>query len=454
MVYTSCRGEKPRLGRMTARAVIFLAALALWAGLASSRAALADDALFRKSVLTSEPSGRWGKEGVGASISAEVHPYIAGSSLSELSRLESAAAWRQLREEADGLIASTVFSGVDLGWAYVYRAWGALGENDLPAAISDAGAAQRLLPGALQPVLVQCIAQAREGKLKEAEAYLKTRAEGGGGGLEGHAAMAAFYQDAGDWISAGHWYAEALRLAPNAARLNASMAVVLWRLGKGQKAVEFMSRAVALSPGNADFWNERGMMFLGLGAPDLALKDFDAALACDGRHCGALLNRGTLFFYGGQAALAEGDFSLGLRIYPRDVSLLTSRARVYASQERYEEARRDLDEAYRIAGNDVRVLNDFAWFLATCPDKRYWNGPMAVELAEAAIAGDKTGDAGLYDTLAAAKARSGAFKEAVSAQDEALLKGKAAGIPPEDLSDWEQRLRLYLKNVTYEQPRS
>ena len=77
MVYTSCRGEKPRLGRMTARAAIFLAALALWAGLASSRAALADDALFRKSVLTSEPSGRWGKEGVGASISAEVHPYMA-----------------------------------------------------------------------------------------------------------------------------------------------------------------------------------------------------------------------------------------------------------------------------------------------------------------------------------------------------------------------------------------
>ena len=76
---------------------------------------------------------------------------------------------------------------------------------------------------------------------------------------------------------------------------------------------------------------------------------------------------------------------------------------------------------------------------------------MAVELAEAAIAGDKAGEAGLYDTLAAALARSGDFKGAVAAQDQALLKGQEQGAPPDALEDWGQRLRLYLKGNAYAQ---
>lgn len=461
MIDTSCcvgapglgyRGEKPRLGRGVACALLLVAAFGLWACFVCPRAALADEARFRKSG-EGALLGRWGESLGAAPLAAEVHPYMPGASLSELSRLESAAAWRQLREAADSVIAGTTFQNEDIGWAYVYRAWGALGENDAPAALNDALMARRLLPHALQPVLVQCIAEARQGRGREAEAALKTRTEGGESSSEGHAALAVFYQDAGDWMSAEHWYGEALRLEPNAARINASMAVVLWRLGQAEKALGFMSRAVKLSPGNADFWNELGMMLLGLGRPQEALKYFDEAIARDGRHCGALLNRGTLFFYSGQASLAEGDFSLGLRIYPHDVALLTSRSRVYVTQGRYEEAQQDLDAAFRLASEEARVLNDFAWFLATCPDSRYWNGPLAVELAGAAIANDKTQDAGLYDTLAAARARAGAFKEAVAAQDEALLRGKAAGVPPEDLKVWEDRLRLYLRKTAYEQPR-
>ena len=113
----------------------------------------------------------------------------------------------------------------------------------------------------------------------------------------------------------------------------------------------------------------------------------------------------------------------------------------------------DLEAAFGAASKDARVLNDFAWFLATCPDNHYWNGSLAVELALAALANDKVQDPGLYDTLAAAQARAGNFKAAVAAQDKALLKGRAKGVPEEALREWEDRLRLYLKDQAYAQAR-
>ena len=435
-----------------ARLFLPFAAFCFLAALAAPYAAWGDSGIFRGSGGEYSASG-WRAQGSGAGGSGQVHPYMPGAALGELVRLESAAAWRQLRDKADELLADAGLSGKDRGWAYVYRGWGALGEEDLGAAGSDAAIAHRLLPRELQPVLLLCIVKARQGMVREAEAYLKDQAQRGASGSEGHAALAAFYQDRGDWESAGHWYAEALRLEPNAARINANMAVVLWRVGREREAIEFMTRAAELSPGNADFLNERGMMFLSLGEINGALADFNSALKLDSRHCGALLNRGNLFFYADRPELAEGDFSLGLRIYPRDVGLLTSRARVYAAQGRYEEARQDLEAAFGVAGKDGGVLNDFAWFLATCPDNHYWNGDLAVELAQAALAGDKNQDPGLYDTLAAAQARAGDFKAAVAAQDEALLKGRTRGAPEEVLREWEERLRLYLKNQAYVQGR-
>ncbi len=435
-----------------ARFLLPFAACCIWVATLPSLTAWCDSGIFYKDGSGYSEVNQRPRELGGITDFARVHPYMPGAALSDLVRLESAAAWQQLRDKADAIIHSSDLSLRDQGWSYVYRGWGALGQGDLVAARDDAIVARRLLPHELQPVLLLCIAEARRGMAREAEAYLKEQTQRGAPDSEGQAALAAFYQDHGDWESARHWYGEALRLEPNAARLNANLAVVLWRLGEGGKAVALLSKAVELSPGNADFLNERGMMLLSLGEANGALADFNAALKLDGRHCGALLNRGNLFFYSGHPNLAEGDFSLGLRVYPRDAGLLTSRARVYAAQGRYEEAGRDLEAAFGVAGKDARVLNDFAWFLATCPDSRYWNGPQAVELARAAIANDQAHDPGLYDTLASALARSGDFKAAVAAQDEALLKGRAQDMPGEALGEWENRLRLYLKGQTYEQP--
>ncbi len=380
-----------------------------------------------------------------------IHLQAVVSPLGDLARLESAAAWAQLAHEADRLLAESGLSGQERAEAHVYRAWAALGLNDEALAQAHALAALELAPGALLPELVLCIVGARQGYRQEAESRLKSRTQRGEPGSREHAALAVFYQYLGDWHSARHWYAEALRLEPHVARRNADMAITLWRLGDFAQALACMDQAVRLSPGNADFYNERGMMLLSLGQDRQGLKDFSLALDCDPLHCGALLNRGNAYFYTGQRLAAEADFSLGLSVYPYDPGLLTSRARVYAAEGRYAEAHRDLETAWRTAGSDVQVLNDLAWFLATCPDSRYNNGVLAVELAQAAQGASRLEEPGLYDTLAAALARAGDFEQAAGTQRLALSLGREQGLPAEVLAQWAVRLDLYLRGLPFEQ---
>ena len=65
-------------------------------------------------------------------------------------------------------------------------------------------------------------------------------------------------------------------------------------------------------------------------------------------------------------------------------------------------------------------LNGYAWFLATCPDEKYRDGKEAVKLAKKACEFSKGKDWYHLDTLAAAHAESGNFKDAVDYAQKAL----------------------------------
>lgn len=83
---------------------------------------------------------------------------------------------------------------------------------------------------------------------------------------------------------------------------------------------------------------------------------------------------------------------------------------------------------------DPVVMNNVAWQLATHPDAKVRNGPLAVEWAEKAMQVTQGKQATYYDTLAAAYAEQGRFQEALAlveqgiklatrTEDKALLPG-------------------------------
>ena len=89
--------------------------------------------------------------------------------------------------------------------------------------------------------------------------------------------------------------------------------------------------------------------------------------------------------------------------------------------------------------------NEVAWFLATCPEAAFRDGPRAVQLAEQAVAATKRAEPTILDTLAAAYAEVGQFEKAAQLQQEAM-----ALLQDKDLTaNYASRLKLYATKKPY-----
>ena len=91
--------------------------------------------------------------------------------------------------------------------------------------------------------------------------------------------------------------------------------------------------------------------------------------------------------------------------------------------------------------NNVAALNDLAWHFATCKDTKQHDGKRAVKLALKVT--KLKPERSYLDTLAAAYARNGQFKQAVITQVRALSLGSIRG--------GEVRLKLYRQNRPYQE---
>jgi tetratricopeptide (TPR) repeat protein len=112
-----------------------------------------------------------------------------------------------------------------------------------------------------------------------------------------------------------------------------------------------------------------------------------------------------------------------------------------------------LDEAVRLEPDNVRMLWQTAWILATSPEPSVRDGDRAVEMASRAIELSGGREPRAFDALAAALADTGKFPAAVEAADQASAAALARG--DDALVDAiEQRKRLYRQGLPYRQPPS
>lgn len=98
----------------------------------------------------------------------------------------------------------------------------------------------------------------------------------------------------------------------------------------------------------------------------------------------------------------------------------------------------------REPGNPL-VANNFSWLLATCADPSVRSPSEAIKLAEDVCKKSRRQLPSALDTLAAAYAAAGRFKDAVSTINEAIALQRSKG-PDARLRFMEQRLALYKQN--------
>ena len=192
-----------------------------------------------------------------------------------------------------------------------------------------------------------------------------------------------------------------------------------------EKAISAYSKAITLKPGNPALYANRGNAYSYQKNLDKAIADYDTAIKIAVDRLGSDKAKEMCYFYYNKAyAYNNAD---------RDAEAIPYYERVISIDTSYPDAHGNL-----------------AWILATSHDPKLRNPKRAIELATQELKRLGGKDPSVIDTLAAAYAASGNFKEAIAwqtkaieiAEDEATKKGLS------------ERLKLYQSNTAYIQKKS
>jgi tetratricopeptide (TPR) repeat protein len=179
---------------------------------------------------------------------------------------------------------------------------------------------------------------------------------------------------------------KALQINPDDPMANNNLGTHLLKRGQLDEAVPRFQKAVELKPDYADAQNNLGIVLLQKGRVGEAIEHLEKAEEINPRNTQTYYNLGAAFYMQGKVTEALAEWRAGLHVDPEDLPL----------------------------------LSQAAWVLATNPEASVRNGSEAVELAARAVKLSGAKDPAILDTLAAAYAEAGRFPEAVETARQAL----------------------------------
>jgi tetratricopeptide (TPR) repeat protein len=230
----------------------------------------------------------------------------------------------------------------------------------------------------------------------------------------------------------------AARSFPDSALLQTRLGIGRFHAGDFDRAIESLRSAIRLDPDASTAYR---MMGTALIERTHRLLDPEVDRKAE---AGAYYRLGKLVYEDRNIPKALEFFRKAEQLDPagsgpplaRIASILEGRGEYGAALEAFE-------KSLRLDPSSAETRNDRAWLLATCPDPKFRDGPRAVEDARRAAELSGWKDPSILDTLAAAHAEVGDFREAVRWQERALSLQK--------LGEFEDRLALYRKGITYHQ---
>ena len=232
--------------------------------------------------------------------------------------------------------------------------------------------------------------------------------------------MASKSIDEGDFAAAINYLKIPLELKPDNFRAQHDMGVALAMLGKYDEAVEHFKKALLIRPHDPKVFNSLGTALLWQEEYSEAIGYFNKILEIDPDSAEAHLNMGQALTGQKQYDRAVKHFNAALQAKPNWPQAYHFLGMLYVQQNRFDLAIENWTEVLRLNPNFLKVLNNLAWILATCPDEELLDCARAVKLAKRACELTNYQYAVSLDTLSVAYAAAGRFDEAVETAEKAL----------------------------------
>ncbi len=211
----------------------------------------------------------------------------------------------------------------------------------------------------------------------------------------------------------------------------------------------YLPGLVALDAGWSRHFLRKGIAHFNYGEYIYALEEFDNALAHAPNPATVTFThmyKGRAFYGLGNNGKAKAEFEAALNGAPESALVYAVAGSAAFSAGQFADAQSFFQRGIKSAPHHDLLLNNFAWFRATCPDAAFRNGSDAVKFAREACEHAQWKDSAFMDTLAAALAETHDYHGAVAMEQRALSHKDAERL---DKPEAEARLRSYSRGQPY-----
>ncbi len=260
-------------------------------------------------------------------------------------------------------------------------------------------------------------------------------------------------------VSQGHFdeaiarFEQALSINPDFAEARNNLGFALASENHLDEAASAYRRAIESDPRYADAYNNLGVVLARQHRVDDAIASFTKAIELDPACVGVESNLGHALLAAARVDDAIPHLARAIETTPDSAELQTDLGSALAQRQRIDEALPHFERAVQLAPNlvrardylgvalegkgraaealsqwrtalqqdpdNLRILNDAAWLLATSPNPSVRNGKEALILAQHAVDRTSGQDPVLLGTLAAARAECGDYDQALELEQQA-----------------------------------
>jgi len=229
-------------------------------------------------------------------------------------------------------------------------------------------------------------------------------------------------------VDALNEYREAIRLRPGYVRFHIELANLLDKTGATKEALTAFEDAIRLDPDYPGFRRDLAVVLFKSGKPSEAAIQFRRVLIDEPNNAELHNQLGRALAAMGDKVAAADAFSRAVDLEPSKASYRANLGLAHEELGRAAEAVFQYRESFKIDSQNPSVMNALAKLLSISSDGAVRNGSEAVRWAERLcdmIGPDHPGHPEALDTLAAAYAEAGRFREVVDVAQRAIHYAKS-----------------------------